>query len=210
MRVAFHPTDANLVYAAAEINGFYISEDGGRHWRSEAVGLAQLAALPHLKNTELTRDDTEGMFDAHAVTTTSANPDAVYYVCRMGIFETLDRGKSFRDLEVRRFAPFDYTRECRIVFGQPKSMYACFSISSRSNAGALYRSDDLGAHWHRADEAVNPRSTMMGFGTHVSDARGVVTVTRGGQVFYTLDGGHEWVEKQLPADAGDAFCGAIL
>lgn len=210
MRVAFHPTDPNLAYAAAEISGFYISEDGGRHWRSEAQGLSALAALAHLKNTELTTDDTEGMFDGHAVTTTPAKPDAVYYICRMGIFESLDRGKHFRDLAVRSFAPFDYTRECRVIHGQPTSMYACFSISSRSHAGALYRTDDLGASWYRADGAVTARSTMMGFGTHVSDPDGVITVTRGGQVFYTLDGGREWVEKQLPEDAGDAFCSAIL
>jgi hypothetical protein len=50
----------------------------------------------------------------------------------------------------------------------------------------------------------------MGIGVHVSDPAGVVAVTRGGQVFYTLDGSATWSEKQLPANAGDAFCGAIL
>jgi photosystem II stability/assembly factor-like uncharacterized protein len=210
MRVAFHPTNPKLLYAVAEINGLFISEDGGDSWRSEAQGLSALAAQPHLKNTELTDDDTEGMFDAHAVTTTPAKPDALFYICRMGIFESEDCGKSFRDLEVKRYAPFNYTRECRFVYGEPRKMYACFSISSRSSAGALYCSSDLGGSWYRADPQVTPRSTMMGFGTHVSDANGVVTVTRGGQVFHTTDGCRSWSEKQLPADAGDAFCGAIL
>jgi hypothetical protein len=50
----------------------------------------------------------------------------------------------------------------------------------------------------------------MGFGVHVTDPAGVVTVTRHGQVFYTLDGSRTWTERQLPEDAGDAFCGAIL
>ncbi|WP_321938542.1 hypothetical protein [Paraburkholderia sp. J8-2] len=210
MRVAFHPTNPKRLYAVAEISGLYVSEDGGDSWRGESQGLSVLAAMPHLKNTELTDDDTEGMFDAHAVSISPARPDSIFYICRLGIFESGDGGKSFRDLEVRKYAPFNYSRECRVVHGQPKKMYACFSISSRSAAGALYVSEDLGATWARADAQVEPRSTMMGFGAHVSDPNGVITVTRGGQVFFTTDGSKTWTEKQLPANAGDAFCGAML
>ncbi|MCY1560566.1 hypothetical protein D9M68_977110 [compost metagenome] len=50
----------------------------------------------------------------------------------------------------------------------------------------------------------------MGFNLHVSDPRGAVTVTRGGQVFSTIDACASWTERQLPAQAGDAFCAAIL
>ncbi|HKR44274.1 MAG TPA: hypothetical protein VJU59_32160 [Paraburkholderia sp.] len=210
MRIAFHPTNAQIMYAVAEINGFLVSEDGGENWRGVADGLVALADKPHLKSKIETDDDTEGMFDAHSVCTTTASPDSLFYVCRLGVFESQDLGKTFRDLEVGKFAPFQYARECRFVHGQPKKMYACFSISSRSAAGALYVSEDLGATWARADAQVEPRSTMMGFGTHVSDADGVITVTRGGQVFFTTDGSKTWTEKQLPANAGDAFCGAML
>ncbi len=210
MRIAFHPTDPDVMYGASEITGFYISTDAGRSWRAQDQGIAELAALPHLKNTELTDDDTEGMFDAHAVATTPARPEAVFYVCRMGLFESVDGGRHFRDLEVRRYAPFNYSRDCRPVYGRPEKLYACFSISSRSSAGAMYTSDDLGETWRRADTPVNARSTIMGFGTHVSDARGVVSVTRHGQVFVTTDGAQSWREYQLPEDAGDAFCAAIL
>lgn len=210
MRIAFHPSDPDVLYAASEVNGFLVSEDGGRTWRGEAEGILALAALPHLKNTELTDDDREGMFDGHSVCTTPARPDSVFYVGRLGIFETTDRGRTLRDLEVGKSAPFSYTRDCRVVAGRPESMYACFSISSRSEAGALYRTHDLGETWEEANPGVLAKSTMMGFGVHVSDPAGVVAVTRHGQVFYTLDGSETWHEKQLPADAGDAFCGAIL
>jgi photosystem II stability/assembly factor-like uncharacterized protein len=210
MRIAFHATNPSIMYAVAEINGFLVSEDGGENWRGVAEGLVELAKNPNLKSKIETDDDTEGMFDAHSVCTTTASPDSLYYICRLGVFESQDKGKTFRDLEVGKFAPFQYARECRFVHGHPKKMYACFSISSRSAAGALYVSDDLGDTWARADSAVEPRSTMMGFGTHVNDADGVITVTRGGQVFYTTDGSKTWTEKQLPANAGDAFCGAIL
>jgi photosystem II stability/assembly factor-like uncharacterized protein len=210
MRIAFHPTDPTVMYAVAEINGLLVSEDGGVSWRGEPTGLAALAALPHLKNTEVTDDDTEGMFDAHSVCTTTASPDVLFYICRLGIFESSDKGKTFLDLEVGKFAPFSYTRDCRFPRDNAKKMYACFSISSRSNAGALYSSDDLGKSWYRVDEQVEPRSTIMGLGLHVTDPAGIVTVTRGGQVFYTVDGAVSWTETQLPSEAGDAFCGAIL
>lgn len=210
MRIAFHPTDPKKMYAVAEVNGLFVSDDGGESWRAETSGLSELAAQPHLKNTELTTDDTEGMFDAHAVTTTPAKPDALFYICRLGIFESDDAGKSFRDLEVAKYAPFKYTRDCRVVAGEPTSLYACFSISSRSEKGAMYRSDDLGESWRLADKTMDARSTIMGFGTHVTDPNGVISVTRHGQVFYTTDGSRSWSEKQLPSNAGDAFCAAML
>ncbi|MDR5832290.1 hypothetical protein P9250_30980 [Caballeronia sp. LP006] len=210
MRIAFHPLNPDTMYAVAEINGFLVSEDGGETWRGANEGLATLAQEPHLKSRLETDDEAEGMFDAHAVATTPADPDAAFYICRMGVFETRDKGKTFRDLEVGKYAPFSYARDCRVVCDDPKRMLACFSISSRSEAGALYASDDVGKTWYRADAAVDPRSTMLGFNVHLSDPRGVITVTRGGQVFFTTDGCKTWTEKPLPADAGDGFCTAML
>lgn len=210
MRIAFHPADPLVMYAVAEINGLLVSEDGGKSWRGEPEGILKLTGLPRLKNTELTDDDTEGLFDAHSVCTTPAKPDALFYIGRLGIFESTDRGKTLRDLEVGKQALFSYTRDCRFVCDDPKTMYACFSVSSRSSAGSLYRSEDLGQTWRRADAQVAAQSTMMGFGLHASDPDGVITVTRSGLVSYTLDGAENWTLTQLPSDAGDAFCGAIL
>lgn len=210
MRIAFHPADPGVLYAASEVNGFLVSEDGGETWRGEPAGILEKAALPHLRNTELTDDDTEGMFDGHSVCTTPAKPDSVFYICRLGIFETTDRGRTLRDLEVKRYAPFSYTRDCRPVAGDPSLLYACFSISSRSEAGAVYRSDDVGETWRQANHGVEAHSTVMGFGVHPTDPDGLVAVTRHGQVLYTLDGSRTWADKPLPADAGDAFCAAVI
>ncbi len=210
MKLAFHPSDPDIMYGASEINGFYVSTDAGKSWKKSPMALSALAQNPDLKHTELTDDDTEGMFDAHAVTTTPAKPDAAFYICRMGVFETDDRGETMRDLEVRRFAPFRYTRDMRVSPERPETFYACFSIASRSEAGAMYRSPDLGKTWMRADPDVEAKSTIMGFGVHATEHGGIASVTRHGQVFHTIDDGAHWSEAQLPADAGDAFCAAIL
>jgi photosystem II stability/assembly factor-like uncharacterized protein len=209
MRVAFSPADPRVLYCAGEINGFYVSEDGGESWRLEASGLEELVKLPHLKNKIETDDLAEGIYDAHAVCTTPAAPDSVFYVCRMGLFESKDLGRTWRDLEVGKQAPFDYSRDMRIVAGQPRHAYACFSISSRSEAGALFQTEDLGATWRRAMPHDAP-STVMGFGLHVTDPAGGAGVTRAGQVYYSTDASQTWAEKQLPANAGDGFCAAIL
>lgn len=210
MRLAFHPTDEKILYGIAEINGFMLSLDGGKTWNAETGGILELSKRDHLKSRIETDDDAEGMFDAHACTTTPAAPDAIFYLCRMGVFESSDLGKTMHDLEVKKFAPFSYCRDLRVVAGHPEKMYACFSIASRSNAGAVYTTDDLGKNWRRADSEVNPLSTIMGINVHGKDAGGVISVTRGGQVFYSFDGSQSWHEKQLPFNAGDAFCVAMI
>lgn len=210
MKLAFHPTDKNIMYGAAEIQGMFASTDGGKTWARANEGIDYLSRQPHLKNTELTTDDTEGMYDAHAVVTTPAAPDSVFYICRMGVFESNDLGKTMRDLEVGKQAPFKYTRDLRVNPEDPKKLYACFSISSRSERGAMFLSPDLGKTWRRADPDMDVRSTIMGFGQHAVEPGKIVNVTRHGQVFYTFDDCASWKEAQLPANAGDAFCSTVL
>src|SRR6266702_1949354 len=76
MRIAFNPANPDVMYAVAEINGFLVSENGGETWRGEPEGLLELAKLAHLKSRIETDDDAEGVFDAHSVCTTPADPDA--------------------------------------------------------------------------------------------------------------------------------------
>lgn len=210
MKLAFHPTDTNIMYGCAEIQGMFASTDGGETWRRANLGIDYLSKQPHLKNTELTTDDTEGMYDAHAVVTSPAAPESVFYICRMGVFESDNLGETMRDLEVGKQAPFKYTRDMRVNPNDPNKLYACFSISSRSERGAMFRSDDLGKTWRRADPDMDVRSTIMGFGQHVSEPGRIVSVTRHGQVFCTFDDCASWKEEQLPANAGDAFCATVL
>lgn len=50
----------------------------------------------------------------------------------------------------------------------------------------------------------------MSMNIHATDPDKLIYMTRGGQVMWTEDRCASWSEQQLPAEAGDAFCGAIL
>ncbi|MDE2583580.1 MAG: hypothetical protein KGL52_18240 [Rhodospirillales bacterium] len=209
MRFAAHPARAGEIYATLEVNGAMHSVDGGETWRDCSADLVRLADQPHLQSRILSDTDTEGMLDGHAIAMTPADPEAVYLAVRMGIFRSADQGRSWTDIEVGRFSPFTYGRDIRVAPTDPKVMYAALSVAARSDAGALWRSDDLGASWRRFDK-VTPHATVMGIALHRSDADQVAIVARGGEVFATGDGGASWDAMPLPAAGRDAYAIACL
>jgi photosystem II stability/assembly factor-like uncharacterized protein len=211
MRICFDPTNLNLMFAACETNGVLISEDGGDTWRDMSDALIELSnRREELRSAIITPNHYEGILDGHAVCVTPVRPGVVFYACRMGTFSSSDRGGSWHDYGLGRFAPFSYSRDLRIAVDDPNTFYVPLSIGSRSNAGALYRSTDTGATWQRVDEPVTAKSTIMSMNIHASDPNKVIYITRGGQVMWTEDRCASWNEQQLPAEAGDGFCAAIL
>jgi photosystem II stability/assembly factor-like uncharacterized protein len=211
MRFAFDPTAPDLVFAACETNGLILSEDGGDSWRNVSGGLTDLARNnPALRSQINVADDAEGMLDGHAVCVSPAAPGRVFYVCRMGLFSSGDLGVSWQNHDVGRFAPFTYARDIRVDPQQPSTLYLALSISSRSHAGALYRSLDLGETWTRIDAAAPASSTIMSMGVDPLATGSAVYVTREGQVHWTRNGGGLWGAALLPPQAGDAYCAALI
>lgn len=211
MSLAYDPSDPTKIYGAVETSGFIVSDDGGETWEDRSDGLMRLVDEdPSLRSKINVADEYEGILDAHAVRLSQDRPGVVFYACRMGLFSTADAGRSWRNHDIRRFADFSYTRDMRIAANDPPTMYLALSIASRSDSGALYRSDDLGESLRRADMPVTATSTIMGMGASVTSSDKVVYVTRGGQVHWSEDGAASWSALQLPADAGDAYCAAII
>lgn len=211
MRLFCDPTDPSLMFGACETNGIIVSEDGGESWRDAS---SELIAIAHgdesLQSAIIAPDVHEGMVDGHAVIVSPSQPGTVFYACRMGLFSSADQGKTWKNHDIKKFAPISYSRDLRLAVDNPDTFYLALSISSRSDSGALYRSTDTGTTWQRCDEPVTAVSTIMGMNVHASDPDKVIYVTRGGQVMYTEDQCASWNEKQLPEEAGDAFVCAIL
>ncbi|MDP3766989.1 MAG: hypothetical protein Q8S13_03160, partial [Dehalococcoidia bacterium] len=149
--------------------------------------------------------DTEGMLDGHALTVSAARPGTVFLAVRMGLFQSTDRGGSWKDMEVGRFSPLTYARDVRVSPHDPRVLYACLSPAARSEDGSLYRSNDLGETWTRFDRGIKAEKTMMALALHPKDADQVYCVSRSGQVFGTQDGGRTWREDRLPEPVDSVY-----
>jgi len=205
MRIAIVAGATDEIYAALEVGGAMRSLDGGDSWMDCSGDLVGLAERPHLKSRIQSDSETEGMLDAHALAVSSAAPGHVFLAVRMGLFESDDKGKSWRDLEVGRFSPLTYGRDIRVSPHDPRTLYACLSPAARSEDGSLYRSTDLGRTWARQDHGVKANSTMMALALHPRDPDQVYCVSRFAQVFGTRDGGKTWRESRLPDGVKDVY-----
>lgn len=205
MRLAIDPAKPEEVYGALEVGGVMRSPDGGETWDDCSTGLAELAEQPHLKSRIQSDSDTEGMLDSHALCVSAARPGTVFLAVRMGLFQSVDRGATWRDMEIGRFSPLTYARDVRVSPQDPRTLYACLSPAARSEDGSLYRSQDLGETWTRFDRGIKADSTMMAVALHPRDPEQVYCVSRSGQVFGTRDGGRAWHEQRLPDGVTDVY-----
>jgi photosystem II stability/assembly factor-like uncharacterized protein len=205
MRIAIVPGPPDEIYAALEVGGAMRSLDGGDSWMDCSGDLVGLADRPHLKSRIQSDSETEGMLDAHALAVSSAAPGHVFLAVRMGLFESDDKGKSWRDMEVGRFSPLTYGRDIRVSPHDPRTLYACLSPAARSEDGSLYRSTDLGRTWSRQDHGVKANATMMALALHPRDPDQVYCVSRVAQVFGSQDGGKTWRESRLPDGVKDVY-----
>jgi len=205
MRLSADPANGDHLYAALEVGGAMRSLDGGEHWDDCSASLLALAELPHLKSRIGSDTDIEGMMDGHALCTSAARPGTVFLALRMGLFQSDDRGQSWRDMEVGRFSPLTYGRDVRVSPHDPRMLYACLSPAARSQDGSLYRSLDLGQSWTRFDHGVKAETTMMAVALNPRDPNQVFCTSRTGQVFGTVDGGASWQEHRLPPEVQDVY-----
>jgi len=200
MRLAQHPTKPNEIFAALEINGVMHSSDGGESWTDCSEGLIKLSELPHLKSKIVSDTTAEGMLDGHAVTINPADPDAAIVALRMGLFRTADKGRTWQDMEMKRFSPVTYGRDVKASPTEPNTLYTALSVAASSHDGAIYRSQDGGKSWQRFDK-VQVHGTIMSIGLHQRDPSQVYIGARyDGEVFGTQDGGQSWQAMPLPGE----------
>ena len=206
MRIGIVPGQPDHIHAALEVGGTMRSLDGGETWSDGSADLVQLAADDiNLKSMLQSDSEAEGMLDAHALAVSSAAPNSVFLAVRMGLFQSDDRGQSWRDMRIGRFSPLTYGRDIRVSPHDPRTLFAALSPAARSRDGSLYRSNDLGATWSRIDHGVKADATMMAVNVHPTDPGKVFCVSRCGQVFGTEDAGASWREYRLPEGVKDVY-----
>ncbi len=205
IRLAIDPSHPEDIYAGLEVGGVIHSRDGGDTWSDCTPALLRLADQAHLKSRLGSDTESEGMMDAHAVAVSTARPGTVFLANRMGLFCSPDRGESWQEMEIWRFSPFAYARDIQVAPHDSHTLYAALSPAALSQAGAIYRSQDLGQTWRRFDHHVTPRRTMMAVALSRQDPQCVYGVNSIGQVFGTQDGGATWNEFPLPAGLRNVY-----
>jgi len=205
MRMAQHPRRPQEIYAAIEVGGVMRTTDGGETWQDCADDLVRLSELPHLKSKIISDTFAEGMLDGHAIAISPADPDAVILAARMGLFRSADQGRTWQDMELKRFSPVTYGRDIKVSPQDGKTMYAALSVAAASRDGGVYRSQDAGRTWRRFDK-VQVHGTIMSLALHPSDPRQVYVGARyDGEVFATRDGGETWAAMPLPGPVKDIY-----
>jgi photosystem II stability/assembly factor-like uncharacterized protein len=212
IRITADPNEPDDLYLALEVSGVIRSRDGGETWTDVSGSLFELARQPHLKSNVGGRHcgDCEGMLDSHALVISAAAPGSAFLALRMGLFRSDDRGETWYDTEVGRFSPLTYCRDVAVSPHDPRTMYTALSQAAFSSAGSLYRSDDLAQTWRRIDHGVRAESTVMAVSVNPNDANSIWSVTRGGQVIGTQDGGASWHDHRLPAGVQDVYAVACI
>jgi photosystem II stability/assembly factor-like uncharacterized protein len=206
MRMTQHPQNPDEIYAALEINGVIRTIDGGKTWQDCNADLIRLSEQPRLRSKIVSDSFAEGMLDAHAITISVVDPDAVIVALRMGLFRTVNRGKSWEDLDVARFSPVAYARDVKVSPHDPNTIFAALSVAAASRDGGVYRSQDLGKTWRRFDK-VQVQGTIMSVALHRRDPEQVYIGARyNGEVFGTQDGGNTWRLMPLPGPVKDLYC----
>jgi len=210
MRMVQHPTRPDEVYAALEIAGAARTLNFGESWDDCSSHLIELAELPQYKSKIVTDTFAEGMLDGHAITISPTDPEAVVLACRMGLFESRDKGQSWSDKDMKRFSPVTYGRDVKVSSQQPQTMYCALSVAAASKDGGVYRSTDAGKSWSRFDK-VQVHGTIMSIGLSDFDPKKVVIGARyEGEVFATEDGGATWQLLTLPGPVKDIYSVAAI
>src|SRR5262245_40378901 len=198
IRLAVDPNRPDGLYAALEVGGVMRSRDGGDAWETCNDSRLEYAEQPRLKSRIVSDTETEGMMDSHALAISPAKPGTVFLANRMGLFRSDDGGGRWVELGIGRFSPLTYARDVCVSPHDPETMYAALSIAAQSDAGSLYRSQDLGESWKRVDHDVSIDSTRMIVAPSPSNPDRVWCAARRGQVFGTEDGGKSWQQHRLP------------
>ena len=191
LELAVNPANSSEIYGAIEVGGVIRSLDGGEHWENMSHG-------------QYVNDDT---VDMHGVLVARWRPGTVFAIGRAGLFCSADQGAHWASARLEALNPKGqtYCRDIREVPGDPKTIWLAAGANFQSDLGALFRSKDGGASWHRVDLGVKPQTTMFAMAFDKRRPSRMYCATTGGEVFASEDGGQSWGERPLPESATQVY-----
>lgn len=189
--IASDPSNPQDVYGAIEVGGLLASRDGGESWESVIDG-------PYLRNNTL---------DLHGVQVSSAAPGTVHIITQVAMFRSRDRGNHWEHVQVDEMFPGgSYCRGLLVAPDDPKTMYLAAgaggggSPAGTQEAGALFRSPDIGETWERVDLGDTPPGRMFQITIDRAAPSHIYCCANYGQVYSSSDSGNSWSKSQVPVE----------
>lgn len=189
--IAADPADPRDMYGAIEVGGLLASRDGGETWESMTDGL-------YVRNNTV---------DLHGVQISPAAPGTVYIITQVAMFRSRDRGHRWEHVVIEDMFPGGaYCRGLLVAPDDPKTMYLAAGAGGggaprgTQEAGALFRSRDVGESWERMHLGDTPPSRMAQIAIDRAAPSHVYCCAMHGQVYGSADGGKTWSKSQVPGE----------
>jgi photosystem II stability/assembly factor-like uncharacterized protein len=189
--IAADPSNPMDMYASIEVGGLLASRDGGESWESIIDG-------PYVRNNTL---------DLHGVQVSQAAPGTVYIITQVAMFRSRDRGQHWEHVQIEEMFPGgSYCRGLLVAPDDPQTIYLAAGAGGggaprgTQEAGALFRSRDIGETWERVDLGDTPPSRMAQIAIDRAAPAHVYCCAQHGQVYRSDDAGQTWQRSQVPVE----------
>ena len=171
LAIVVDPTDHQIVWAGAEVDGVHKSLDGGDTW-TKVVTLVEP--------------------DIHSIAVSPGSPSKVIVSTAPEIYSTTDMGESWQVVDVPQHFPMSFCRGVVVKADDPSVVFAANGNGVFGDDGAVLRSRDRGETWDTLRLPVKPNSPIWEFGTHPSDPSLIICNSHYGEMYRSEDAGDSW------------------
>jgi photosystem II stability/assembly factor-like uncharacterized protein len=170
-QILFDTQDPSLVWAGVEIDGAWLSRDGGRTFTRHAAGLVS--------------------DDVHGFAVSSNGRRTVFAATNAGLHTSADDGENwtFRQID----SEWQYTRSIVSKPGQRDTMLLTNGNGAPGTKGRLFRSENAGQTWSDARLPGSVESSVYFLATHPADPNLIFAAATLGQLYRSDDGGESWI-----------------
>jgi photosystem II stability/assembly factor-like uncharacterized protein len=170
-QILFDTRDPSLVWAGVEIDGAWLSKDGGRTFTRHTAGLMSE--------------------DVHGFAVFSNGSRTVFATTNAGLHTSADNGENWTFQQID--SEWQYTRSVLFKPGRRDTMLLTNGNGAPGTKGRLFRSENAGRNWSDARLPGSVESSVYFLATHPDDPNLVFAAATLGQLFRSDDGGKTWI-----------------
>jgi photosystem II stability/assembly factor-like uncharacterized protein len=174
--ILFDPKNSQTVWAGVEIDGAWVSHDGGDHWERIVDGLSNQ--------------------DIHGFCLLESGH--MFMACPVGYYVSENKGKSFALKKMR--SGWQHTRSVCERQDRTGVMFITNGDFPPGRNGQLFRSRNFGKDWEDVGLPGPVESAVFWMAVHPSNPDLMFAAATLGQIYRSMDGGEVWMPlaRRLP------------